>query len=245
MGPPLPEQPKSLTRSLTAVRSHVGGDHVTQAQIAKIWFVVSAVLLYYALNTWIVVQGGNEIFGAKLVVSNKTPAAMIAIPICTILLFAASCIGRFFALRGGPLWHRRIPIVGFEDIDTGSREGRIYQGAMLSIFSIIPAIALIFFWHAFVTATVMLNDGSKKPVGLFDWTVLAKTINDPARICTDFMKDLPDPCVANGTVLPGLEPTVFAVLTLMAIAALVAHWTAVLGSSQSVEVQAAPTPNAE
>jgi len=125
MGSPLPEQPKFLTRSLAAISSHVGGDHVTQAQIGKIWFVVSAVLLYYALNTWIVVQGGNEIFGAKLVVSNKTPAAMIAIPICTILLFSASCIGRFFALRGCALCHRRIRMVCGDDGGTDSREGRM------------------------------------------------------------------------------------------------------------------------
>jgi hypothetical protein len=210
---------------------------MTQIQVGKIWFVVSALLLYYALNTWIVVQGGNEIFGAKLVVSNKTPAAMIAIPICTILLIVSSRIGRFYALRDGSHWHRRIPIVGFEEIDTGSREGKLYQGTMLFLFSIVPLMALVFFWHAFLIAMVMINDGSKLPVGLFDWTVLAKKLNDPARICTDFVKQLPDPCVANGTVLPGLEPTIFVILTLLAAAGVISHWRAVFAP---IEAQRLP-----
>ena len=206
---------------------------MTQSQLGKIWLVVSALLLYYALNSWIVVQGGNEVFGAKLVVSNKAPAAMIAIPICAILLFVSSCIGRLYAVRSQAPWHRRIPIVGFEEIDTGSAEGRLYQGAIISVFSIGPAAALIFFWHAFVTAKVMANDGTKQLVGLFDWTILARTMNDPARICTDFNKDLPDPCVANGTVLPGLEPTLFALLTLVAAIALLVHWRAVFTTTQA------------
>src|ERR1700740_1018159 len=127
---------------------------MTQTQLGKIWLVVSAFLLYYSINTWIVAQGGNEKFGAKLVVSNKVPAAMLAIPICAVLLSASSLIGRLFAARGGRQWHERIPIVGFEKIDTGSPEGRVYQGAMLLIFVIIPTIAMIYFWHSFLTAKI-------------------------------------------------------------------------------------------
>src|SRR5262245_33413615 len=46
-----------------------GKQDMTQTQIGKVWFVVGALLFYYAFNTWIVMQGGNEIFGVKLVVS--------------------------------------------------------------------------------------------------------------------------------------------------------------------------------
>jgi len=203
------------------------GWQMTQAQLGRVWFVVSAFQLYYALNSWIVAQGGNEIFGAKLVVSNKVPAAMIAIPICAILLFGSSLIGRLFALRGGTSWHERIPIVGFDAIDTASREGRIYQGAMILMFSLLPSVAMVYFWRSFLTANVMLNDGSKTLLGsIWDWSSL-KTLNDPARICTDFNRDLPDPCVGNASVLPGLEPLMFAVLTLGALIAVLAHWYAV------------------
>jgi len=199
---------------------------MSPAQLGKVWLVISALLLYYALNSWIVAQGGNEIFGAKLVVSNKAPAVMIAIPICAILLVLSSLIGRLFALRGGTRWHERIPVVGFDKIDTASREGRIYQAAMMLVFSLLPAFAMAYFWFSFLTAKVMLNDGSKALIGIWDWTRLT-TLNDPARICTDFIKDLPDPCVSNGTVLPGLQPTIFAALTLTAILSVLAHWRAV------------------
>lgn len=53
-------------------------------------------------------------------------------------------------------------------------------------------------------------------------------MDDPARICTDYVKDLlPDPCLGNATVLPGLEPTLFAVVTLAAFAAMAMHWLAI------------------
>jgi hypothetical protein len=71
---------------------------MTQSQLSKLWLAVSAILLYYALNSWIVAEGGNEVFGVKLVVSNKVPTAMIAIPVCAVLLLASSLIGRLFAV---------------------------------------------------------------------------------------------------------------------------------------------------
>jgi hypothetical protein len=200
---------------------------MTQSQLGKVWFVLSAFLLYYSLNSWIISQGGNEIFGAKLVVSSRIPAAMIAIPICAVLLILTSLIGRWYALRGGARWQERIPVVGFESISTISREGTVYQGAMIAVFSLLPALAMIYFWHSFLNAKVMLNDGSKSLIdSVWDWSKLS-TLDDPARICTDFNKDLPDPCIGNGTVLPGLEPTIFAVFTVAAISALVLHWYSV------------------
>jgi hypothetical protein len=205
---------------------------MTQVQIGKVWLVVGAILLYYAINSWIVAQGGNEVFGAKLVVSNKVPAAMLAIPICSVLLILVSLIGRLFASRGSSLWHERIPIVGFEAIETGSQEGKIYQGAIIVIFSLIPAAALIYFWRSFLGATVMLNDKSKATINVWDWSPTLKTLDDPARICTDFNKDLPDPCVGSGTVLPGLEPMVFAILTLVSLVALAMYWRAVFFSKR-------------
>jgi hypothetical protein len=57
---------------------------VTYQQISKVWTAVSLCLLYYALNTYLVVQGGVAIFGATLIVSNREPAAMVGIPICSL-----------------------------------------------------------------------------------------------------------------------------------------------------------------
>ena len=99
---------------------------------------------------------------------------------------------------------------------------------MIAVFSLLPAFAMIYFWHSFLNAKVMLNDGSKSLIdSVWDWSKL-NTLDDPARICTDFNKDLPDPCIGNGTVLPGLEPTIFGVFTVAAILAFVLHWYSVI-----------------
>jgi multisubunit Na+/H+ antiporter MnhC subunit len=70
---------------------------MTPQQISKVWTVISLVLLYYALNTYLVTQGGNEIFGTKLIVTSRIPAAMMGIPICSALLLVSSLIGIDYA----------------------------------------------------------------------------------------------------------------------------------------------------
>ncbi|MET3973486.1 hypothetical protein ABIB94_007983 [Bradyrhizobium sp. JR7.2] len=207
---------------------------MTQIQLSKVWLVVSAALLYYALNSWIVAQGGNEVFGAKLVLSQRVPAAMLAILVCSVLAIASSAIGLLYARRGGGRWHERIPVVGFDEIDTASTEGKVYQGSMLVLLSFIPFVAMIYFWHSFVTAKIMLNDGSKKLISLWSLQWLWDgSVSDPARICTDFSKDASDPCTGSATILPGLEPSFFAALTLAALAIAIRHWTVVLRRHRS------------
>ena len=201
---------------------------MTQLQLAKVWFVVGAILLYYALNSWIVAQGGHEVFGTKLIVSGKVPSAMLAIPICSFLLLLSSLVGHLFASRGGVHWHERIPVVGFEDIDTSSREGQVYQGAMIAAFSLVPLWAVAYFWYEFLRAKVILNDGTNKTISVWDWTASLKSLDDPARICTDYIASASDPCIGNATVLPGVEPTIFAMLTAAAIVLLCFHWFTLL-----------------
>jgi hypothetical protein len=205
---------------------------MTQVQLSKVWFVVSAALLYYVLNSWIVAQGGNEVFGAKLVLSQRVPAAMIAILVCSVLAIASSAIGLLYAQRGGTQWHERIPIVGFEEIKTASSEGRVYQATMLALLSGLPFIAMIYFWHSLLTAKVMASDGSEKLIGLWnlDW-LWSLRLSDPARICTNFAAGTHDPCSGSATILPGVEPALFACLTLVALIAVIQHWRAVLRRS--------------
>ncbi|WP_156439832.1 hypothetical protein [Bradyrhizobium valentinum] len=190
---------------------------------------MSAALLYYALNSWIVAQGGNEVFGAKLVLSQRVPAAMVAILVCSVLAIASSAIGLLYARRGGKRWHERIPVVGFEAIDTASVEGRVYQGAMLALLSGLPFVAMIYFWYSLLTAQVMLNEGSKKLIGLWNlgWLWNSK-LSDPARICTNFTEGAIDPCTGSATILPGVEPGLFACLSLLALFIAAKHWKAVV-----------------
>jgi hypothetical protein len=200
---------------------------MTTQQIGKVWAVISALLLYYALNSWIVSQGGNEIFGAKLVISNRIPAAMIAIAICSILLAITSLIGRTYALRAGASWPERIPLVGFESIDTKSPEGKLYQGAFLALFSLLPAISLIHFWWQFSNAHVVTTKDPPQHIeSVWSWSGLTSW-SDPARICTNYSEGPTLTCTGDASILPGFEPTVFAILSSLAILAIMLHWLSV------------------
>jgi hypothetical protein len=204
---------------------------MTPQQIGKVWTVISAFLLYYALNTWIVTQGGNEIFGAKLIVGHRIPAAMMGIPICSVLLVMSSLVGKIHAERTGPRWHDRIPVLGFDSINTGSGEGKLYQAAVIVLFSVLPAASLIHFWRLFANARVVTTKNPPQPIdSIWNWSALVK-FDDPARICTDYNEIPNSSCEGNITILPGLEPTIFAILTAVAITVMVLHWRALFSQA--------------
>src|ERR1700688_3410882 len=135
---------------------------MTPLQMSKVWSLVSLFLLYYALNSYLVTQGGETIFGATLVMKSRVPAGFLAIPICSILLLMASLIGIVFARRNGPGWADRIPLVGFEQLDTAKTEAKCYQAVMLVLLSLIPMLTLIHFWD--VAARAQLVTTAPQPV---------------------------------------------------------------------------------
>src|SRR6266446_9427155 len=98
-------------------------------QISKVYAVIGIFLLYFAIDTWSVTQGGQVIFGSKGVDPHRVNAAMNGIAICSALLSLISIVGIIYARRTGAKWHERIPVAGFESIDTGSLEGKLYQTA--------------------------------------------------------------------------------------------------------------------
>lgn len=200
---------------------------MTYQQISKVWTVVSVFLLYYALNTYLVVQGGAAIFGATLIVSNRVPAAMVGIPICSLLLILACLIGIDHSRKTGPSWSDRIPLVGFESIDTSASEAKIYQGAMLFLLSVLPVVSIIHFWTVIWSANLVTTKNPPEPItSIWSWDGLV-SLNDPARICTVFHKTPTVSCEGNITILPGLEPTLFAIATLLAFGAVVCFWTSI------------------
>ena len=206
---------------------------MTSNQISKIWTVLNLALLYYGLNTYLVTQGGAPIFGAMLIVSNRIPAAMMAIPICSFLLLLCSLIGMDYANKGRMNWADRIPLVGFEEIDTTAREAKFYQGTMLAVMSALPIIALIHFWIVFSEAYVVTTKNPPAVISsIWSWSALT-SLNDPARVCNTFHTGTPGgpspiSCEGSNTLLPGLEPTVFAIMTLAAATVTALFWWRVL-----------------
>jgi hypothetical protein len=202
---------------------------MTSQQISKVWTVLSLALLYYALNTYLVTQGGTPIFGATLIVSTRIPAAMMGIPICSmLLLLLCSLIGMDYARKNRSDWADRIPLVGFEQIDTASREAKFYQGTVLTLLSVLPIVALVHFWSVFSEACAVTTRNPPTLIpSIWSWSALT-SLNDPAPVCNIFhmqpgASGAPSiiSCEGTNTLLPGLEPTAFAVLTVAAAGVLI------------------------
>jgi len=198
---------------------------MTQPQLAKIWLCISLFLLYFALNSWVVSLGGQEIFDAKLVLPTRVPAAFIGIPICSVTMMAWAIVGTTYARRSHKGWHRRIPVAFFEEIETDSCEGKIYQATTFFLVLLVALGALVHFWDVVNDAAVLTTDMPVRSVGLWDWGAFSSW-NDPARICTGV-----DPkdghCEGGCTVLPGLEPGLFALLTAGTVALLLVNMFAI------------------
>ena len=190
-------------------------------QIAKLWTVVSTVLVFYTLNSWLVSQGGTEIFDIKLVHAGRIPAAMIAIIVCACLLIIASLIGVLHAKRSAPNWHARIPTVGFDTITTGSPEGKTYQCATLILLNILPTASLIHFWDLLLSERVKVVT-THKPPRLLSSIWDTSGITQAARICEDL--DSAGACKEGATFFPVIEPLALIILTVLAVLAIAWHW---------------------
>jgi hypothetical protein len=199
---------------------------VNREHYGQLWAGVSLFLLYYAVNTWIVTQGGNEIFDAKLVTSNRVPAALVGIAICGVLMAVASIFGLLFA-AGGRRWNDRIYVVWLKGLRLNTRSGDGYLGGMFFVVTLLPVLAMVHFWRLMLLAPVMDRDGNRK-TDVFDWAPTIRTLNDPARICSDWIGGA-DPCSGSATFFPGLEPLLLGVVTAVAAAALLLNVAIVLG----------------
>jgi hypothetical protein len=81
-------------------------------------------------------------------------------------------------------WADRIPLVGFEQIDNASREGKLYQGAMLAILTVLPLIALIHFWMVFSEAYAVTTKNPPELIpSIWSWSALT-SLNDPHGFAT-------------------------------------------------------------
>ncbi len=171
-------------------------------------------------------QGGNEIFDAKLVMSNRVPAAVVGIAVCGALIAVASSFGLLFGL-GGRRWTDRIHAVWLKGLRPDTRSGKGYLGGMFFVVTALPALAMIHFWRLMVLAPVMDRDANRQ-TDVFDWAPTRHTLNDPARICSDWIGGA-DPCSGNATFFPGLEPLLLGAVTAIAAAALLLNIAVVFG----------------
>jgi hypothetical protein len=127
----------------------------------------------------------------------------------------------------GIAWHAKIPVVGFETLDTNSKDGRVDHAEMLFLLCILPCAALVHFWDVMLGAKIVSTATPPAVIdSIWHWTPFGEW-NDPARIGT-ILRDGNDlACEGNITVVPGIEPMTFAGLTFLAVVSLIAFLAAV------------------
>jgi hypothetical protein len=208
---------------------------MTNAQLGKLWTALGLALLYYGANSWLVSQGGHEVFGAKLIANDRAPAAVLALLICGVLSICASVAGTLHATRASGQWHTRIPVVGFDSIDTGSKEGKFYQLAFLFLFSVLPLLAMLHFWGIMASASVVTTGANPRELaGIWDWSGLTQ-LNDPARICSEIQRGSKLTCEKSATFLPFIEPLFIACVNLAAVGLIVRHWVKIFAPCGTVK----------
>lgn len=202
---------------------------MSSQQLSKIWTLVSLFLLYYAVNTYLATQGGLPIFGANLVMTARMPAAFLGIPICAVALLVASLIGLDNARKEGPAWADRIPLVGFEKINSAAIDAKLYQAFMLFLLTVLPVVALAHFWSVIWGASVATTGNERHSVrgGIWDSNGFQWLFDNPASICNNIVDPSKVDCQNPATIVPGLEPALFALLTLSALFATACFWCGV------------------
>lgn len=126
-------------------------------------------------------------------------------------MMAWALVGTTYAQRSSRPWHCRIPVAFYEEIITGSTEGRIYQATSFSLIFILPLSALVHFWDVVRSAPVLTTGVTPRAVGMWELGTLTSW-DDPARLCSAINASGTH-CVDGCTMLPVLEPGLFALLS--------------------------------
>jgi hypothetical protein len=193
---------------------------MSPAHLSRLWLITGTVTLYFAVNSWLVTQGAAPILDINLLVERPVPAAVIGLPIVAVLLGLQCALGlRYVEVAPGAHWAARLPVVGLTDLDTRSREGRIYQGAFLLGFILIPTASLVHFWRKIAAAKVI---GAKQDmlfapldIGALAEVHACRACDAPYRIATH-ATEAAAMREAGVEWYPVAEPVVFACLSLLA-----------------------------
>ena len=163
------------------------------------------------LNSYLVTQGGEPVFGAQLFVKAREPIALFAIIIGAPLLILSAMIARLYATRIKKKGLARIPLFWFDEIDTNSPEGRWYQRLVILVFTVLPALSFLHFIYIVISGNVCAH-GHITTV----WDSTAMGFNDAVRLggelSTSGVPGGPTDCAHGITFFPIVEPIVLVIL---------------------------------
>lgn len=140
---------------------------MTQKHLNLLWATVGPVLLYWSLNTWIVMQDGLPVLDVGLLRDDRVGAHVVALDVCPVLLLLTASIALAHALAShSPRISARLPVVGFDDLDHAKTSARLYQGFFVLAFLVLPTAALVHFaWQLHDLAVVPMDKAGQPPVG--------------------------------------------------------------------------------
>ncbi len=127
--------------------------------LSALWSSVGTVLLYWTLNTWIVMQGGAPFLDLGLILEDPAGAQVIAFHVCPVLLALLLSIAIAHAKASkAERWSARLPYVAFDDLDHSQRSARLYQAVFVLVFLVIPAAGLVHFAYQMKDMWVVYTD---------------------------------------------------------------------------------------
>lgn len=191
---------------------------MTKAHLVKLWTWISVACFAYVVGSVISIQGGIDVFGAKLFVDKNKDGievlAYVAVFVGSALLCAALAIMLLFAKRHGRAWHERIPVVLLDGLNTASLEGRLFQLAVVFVLVTMPLYGI---GRSMIVANrgVVCEQTEKNEAAIHyqggDW----RLINLPAasnQLRLMRSETPPGTCGGSGVEIGWYTPIVFAVL---------------------------------
>lgn len=119
---------------------------MTKEHLSKLWAASALAAFVCIVGSVVVIQGGSNILGAKLLVDaskdGKPAVGYFVVIIGGTLLSLALAVAIVHARRHGEAWHDRFPVIWLDGLKTGTREGRIFQAASLVILVLLPLYGL-------------------------------------------------------------------------------------------------------
>lgn len=120
---------------------------MTGENLTQLWKWLSLACFAYVVGSVISIQGGVDVFGAKLFADIKKDGrevvAYYAVIVGGVLLSVALAVAILFAKRHGSSWHSRIPVVFFDRLYTQATESKLFQLTVATIFVIVPLTGIV------------------------------------------------------------------------------------------------------
>ncbi|TCT11713.1 hypothetical protein EDC22_10322 [Tepidamorphus gemmatus] len=192
-----------------------------RSNLAIVWSVTGAAAVAYALNTWIVTQGGKGPFGFTLIDDRPGVASIFGIALVAPLLTLVCLTGiRYLASIRAAHWTDRIPTIWLKEETTVSTEMVAFKLFLLIAFVFIPMAGLVHFLNKLRTGWVHIDPefgGGRLRVWEF-----APLHHDGYRFGYSWDEGV--------TYFPGWETTLLVTLALVAIATAVYYiWRVATG----------------